>query len=203
MKKIFILTIFTIAFALSAMAQSRISFGARAGLNVDHQLYTLNGITTLPDNQLGFHAGAVCAIRMFADLYFEPGLMFATKGSSTTYTGTGTSHNRLYYLEMPLLLSYFFTVIPDVLGLTLNIGPYGALGLFGNDVDYNGTKSAAFSKSELKRFDAGLRFGGGLEFHRMYLGLNYDMGLRDIAQKGNALGKVVNRSVMISMGYNF
>jgi hypothetical protein len=203
MKKTFLLAIFAAVFVLSASAQSRVSFGARAGINVDHQLYINNGITTLPDNQLGFHVGAVSDIRLFADLYLEPGLMFTTKGSSTTLTGQGISHERLYYMEMPLLLSYFFTVIPDALGISLNVGPFAALGLWGNSIDYVGEKSSAFSNNGLRRFDAGVHFGGGLEFHQVYLGISYDVGLHDVAQSKNPIGSIKNRAIMISTGYNF
>lgn len=202
MKKVFILTVLA-AFTLSAAAQSRVSFGVRAGMNIDYQLYINEGITTLPDKQLGFHVGAVSDIRLFADLYFEPGLMFSTKGSSTTHTGFGVSHERLYYLEMPLLFSYFFTVVPDVMGVSLNVGPLMALGLWGQSVDFDGGKTNAFSSSGHKRFDTGIRIGGALEFHQVYLGLGYDVGMRNIAQKNNPNGSIKNRNIMISAGYNF
>ncbi len=184
-------------------AQSRVSFGVRAGLNVDHQLFEDNGITTLPDNQLGFHFGAVSDIRMFGSLYFEPGLMFTTKGSTTTQKGVGTSHNRQYYLEMPLLLSYYFTVVPDALGISINAGPFVAMGLWGNSVDANGSESSIFSNSKMKRFDTGFRFGGALEFHQVLFGLSYDVGLYDVSQKENFDFNIKNRTLMISVGYNF
>lgn len=202
MKKLFFLTALATVFALSASAQSRVSFGIRAGLNLDHQLFVNSGITTLPDNQLGFHVGAVSDIRLFADLYLEPVLMFTTKGSSTTQTGVGTSRDRMYYLELPLMLMYYFPVIPDALGLSIHVGPMAALSLWGNHVDANGNKTAAFSDNHLQRFDTGVRFGGGLEFHQVYLGLSYDVGLYDLSPN-NTSYKLHNRTLMISMGYNF
>jgi hypothetical protein len=205
MKKLTLLTALIVGFAGSVAAQSeKVTFGVKAGLNIDHQLFTKNGITTLPDSKLGFHVGPMVDINLFANFFVQPQLLFTTKGSSTTQTGAGTTRNNLYYLELPVFLSYVFS-IQNQLGIRAHAGPTVSLGLWGSQIDNNGNKSAMFTDSKFRRFDAGFCFGGGLEYRQVYFGFNYDVGLYNLAQKGSPYDydHIKNRALMISMGYYF
>lgn len=69
------------------------------------------------------------------------------------------------------------------------------------DDDYDEEES---EKGGLKRFDAGLTFGAGVSINKFYIGLNYDLGLANIADKKQwADYKIKNRNFSIGVGYNF
>jgi hypothetical protein len=204
MKKIALLATCIIGMAVCATAQysDKITFGIKVGVNLDHQLFIKEGITTLPDNKIGFHAGVVVDMNPFSNFFFQPQLLFTTKGSSTTKTGEGTSRNELYYFELPLLLSYVFPVQRQ-LGLRIHAGPTASFGLWGNHTDIDGNKVDLFTDSRYKRIDAGLCFGGGLEYRQVFWTLNYDVGLYNILQKTGDYDHIHNRMLMVSMGYYF
>ncbi len=80
-KNIFAVVIATL-FSTVVFAQSKTSFGIRAGVNFQN----LNG-KDLNDDKLenklktGFNAGVNAEIPVGIDFYLQPGLLFSTKGS--------------------------------------------------------------------------------------------------------------------------
>lgn len=59
-------------------------------------------------------------------------------------------------------------------------------------------------KGGLKRFDAGLTLGAGVSVNKFYIGLSYDLGLANIAEKKEWPDmKIRNRNFSIGVGYNF
>lgn len=203
-----------------ADAQEKITFGVRAGLNV-------NSLSTPGDSglksRIGYHVGAVMDWNAAKNLYVQPGLYFTTRGAKSSEEGMEMKIN-MNYLQIPISVSYRFPVSQQV-KIDVNAGPYIALGLggkakFSGDYDYDdysydydydyddddyyggGDEMKMFGSEGLcKRFDAGLRFGAGVHIKQFSVGLCYDLGLMNIARESE--GKLKNGSFQISLGYNF
>lgn len=84
----------------------------------------------------------------------------------------------------------------------------------GIDEDENGNITTKGVKGGLKRFDFGLSFGTGVDISKFYVGVKYDLGLTNIADKdqytkyndnGEKDGKykIKNGNFSVSVGYNF
>ncbi len=205
MKKVFLMIALTMGITASAVAQSEIKFGARAGLN----FATLGGDNTDGiDSRVGFHIGGVADIpfTMFASgdvmqyLYLQPGLLISTKGYKYG-EGDHAIKARPTYLEIPIMLSGAFPINDDI-RVRANVGPYLAFGLLGKIKDDNNDAMDYFGDEGMKRFDFGLGFGAGVEWKQYYVGINYDLGLINTSNHTDD-SKITNRAFMISLGYNF
>lgn len=158
-----------------------------------------------------------------------------------TYSWDNKITVNLSYLELPILASYRFN-LSDNVKWQINAGPHFAVGVGGKfkhessedgesydykydafgtsdkdadiDVDDNGNIQVSGVKGGLKRFDFGLSFGTGVSFNKFYVGVKYDLGLTNIADKdqykkynneGKEDGsyKIKNGNFAISVGYNF
>lgn len=72
---------------------------------------------------------------------------------------------------------------------------------YDNDYNYD---YASDQRGGIKRFDAGMSFGTGVSINKFYIGLNYDLGLINIADKKEYKeNKMRNRNFSIGFGYNF
>lgn len=217
MKKL-LLIVTIVTMVCSAKAQE-ITWGIRAGLNVPKVNEKIKGDdgewSSDYKSKVGFHLGVIADLGLSESFYIQPGLYFTTKGAKADYEGM-TEKLNLSYLQLPILASYRFNLGGDT-KLHINVGPYFALGVGGKfkyEEDGETYKIDAFGTSDedsdeekggLKRFDAGLAFGAGVSFGKIYAGLNYDLGLANIANKDEwgSDYKLKNRSFNISVGYNF
>jgi hypothetical protein len=129
-----ILTILALSITMaSAQGTDKMSFGVLGGVNFQN----LNGKDMSGDKLenemlLGFHAGVNVQIPIAPQFYFQPGLIFSTKGAKNTTTILGvdyTTTTKLSYVEMPLNLVY-----KAMLGngyFMLGFGPYIGYGIGG------------------------------------------------------------------------
>lgn len=88
----------------------------------------LDGSTLENDLIVGYHAGINVQIPIAPEFYFQPGILFTTKGAKNT-NGLITSTYNLSYLELPLNLVY-----KGLLGngfVMLGFGPYVGYGIGG------------------------------------------------------------------------
>jgi hypothetical protein len=88
------------------MYREKTSFGILGGVNFQN----LNGKDFSGDkleNDLitGFHAGINIQIPVAPEIYFQPGLLFSTKGAKNT-EGSMTHTYKLSYVELPLNVVY-------------------------------------------------------------------------------------------------
>lgn len=217
MKKL-LLVVTIVTMVCSAKAQE-ITWGVRAGLSIPKVNEKIEGddgdFSSGYKSKIGFHLGVIADLGISESFYIQPGLYFTTKGTKAKYEGITEKWN-LNYLQIPVLASYRFNLGGDT-KLHINVGPYFAFGV-GGKFKYEGGgetyKIDAFGTSDedsdeekggLKRFDAGITFGAGVSFGKIYAGLNYDLGLSNIADK-DVYGsdyKLKNQGFNISVGYNF
>lgn len=215
-----ILTIVVLLFlANTAFAQG---FGIRAGVN----LQNINGKDADGDKlendlTVGFNAGVNYEMMVGTDIYFQPGLLFSTKGAKneTVILGeTFKSKWALSYIELPLNI-----VFKPLLGtghMLLGFGPYVGYGVGGKytfetpitttewDVEFQSEVSATDLPSGkfLKAFDAGANFIIGYELASMIsIQLNAQLGLIDINPKQPIDNKETkkNTGFGLSLGYRF
>lgn len=201
-----------------AQETSKISFAILGGANFQN----LNGNDILGsklDNDMlvGYHAGVNVAIQIAPEFYFQPGLMFATKGAKNSvgsYTGTTT----LNYIELPLNMVYKARLGNGF--IMLGFGPYAAYGIGGKfkgqlgaisiekDVIFQSSADSNDSYYNYKAFDAGANIFFGYEMAGgIFLQLDAQYGMLNInpEYKGLSSDKSVtnNTGFGLSLGYRF
>jgi len=192
-----------------AQEKGKMSFGILGGVNFQNLNGKLSSGDKLENDMLlGFHGGINVQLPIVPEFYFQPGLMFATKGAKDTYTILGaefTNEIKINYIEMPLNFVY-----KGALGngfFMLGFGPYVAYGISGkqvfegNDltfergVDYNALDAGG-------NIFAGFETGGGL-----FLQLDTQFGMLNIypedenSSTNQATAK--NTGFGLSLGYRF
>lgn len=215
-----ILTIVVLLFlANAAFAQG---FGVRAGVN----LQNINGKDATGDKlendmSLGFNVGVNYEMMVGTDIYFQPGLLFSTKGAKDEMVILGEtikSKLALSYIELPLNI-----VFKPLLGtghMLLGFGPYVGYGVGGKytietpstttewDVKFQSevTESDPDDVAYVKAFDAGANFIIGYELASMIsIQLNAQLGLIDInpTYPVETEETMKNTGFGISLGYRF
>ncbi|MDP3442276.1 MAG: outer membrane beta-barrel protein [Ignavibacteria bacterium] len=218
-----IMTLFLTGSIAFAQTTEKITFSALGGINFQNMNGTkVNGDKLTNDLILAYHAGINVQIPIAMQFYFQPGLMYATKGSKNTYSLLGasvTSTTKLAYIEMPLNLVY-----KAFLGngyFMLGFGPYVAYGISGkvntegafsleqkvvftNTVEVGDDISSVYYKA----FDAGgnifvaYEFAGGL-----FAQFDTQLGMVKINPEDNRIpndqSSVKNTGFGLSLGYRF
>ncbi len=223
--KIFVLTTAIFLFGFFAHAQTGgTSFGIRGGID----LQTFNGKDHNGDNlKLNlvprFNIGVVADIGFAPDFYFQPGLLFTTKGAKSKDDFLGVNMSAEYnisYIELPLSLLY-----KPVLGngrFMLGFGPYLAYGIGGKikyevggvsseeDIIFGNEYSNANPNDtrHLKAMDYGANLFFGYELASgISMQLNTQLGLAKINADNTMAtgGEVVlkNTGFGLSLGYSF
>ncbi|MBC7903642.1 MAG: PorT family protein [Gemmatimonadaceae bacterium] len=210
-QKHFLLLMIAVASSVIASAQAtKTTFGLRAGVNFQN----ING-RDINDDKLenslipGFHVGVNAEIPVATEFYFQPGILFSTKGSKGYYADEDAKV-MTSYVEVPLNFLY-----KGGLGagkVLLGFGPYVAYGLGGKvkdsntgdyDIKFKNDPPTVTNDVYLKPFDAGANFLAGYEFSNKFsLQLNAQLGLLDFNAYDND-AKLKNTGFGISAGYRF
>lgn len=201
MKKLSAILIVAMLLALPAL-QAQTTFGVRGGVNFSNQTIKGGGIELDTKMLTGFNIGVDLEVPVAPDFYFQPGLLFTTKGMKYEIMGDDIT-TKLNYLEVPLNLLY-----KPLLGegnLILAFGPYLAYGIGGKAKSGNETEDIKFGKDEdYKPFD----MGGNLSFGYMFSGgfsvqFNTQLGLINIAPEDSGDVTIKNSGFGLSVGYRF
>ncbi len=210
-----------------AIAQStdkgKMSFAILGGVNFQNLTGKNNNGDKLKNDMLvGFHGGVNIQIPIAPEFYFQPGLLFSTKGAKNSY-GSLTGTYKLSYIELPLNIVY-----KGALGngfIMVGFGPYVGYAIGGKSSITNGSttieSSIVFKNSVesgdpyltayIKRFDAGGNIFAGYETAGgLFFQLNTQFGMLNINPKDNrALAdfssklSVKNTGFGLSLGYRF
>lgn len=175
-----------------ASALAQVSFGVKAGVNFNELVWTPapKGFSLDNTSGLGFHLGFYSRVKIGGNFSLIPELQLSQRGVSIS-SGGSTSNFNIYYLEVPILLSY------NVKKIGIDLGP---------NVSYRITSTLDVYKD----FDFGLN--GGIRFdltERIFILGRYYYGLTTIStidlrdQNNNPLGLIGerSRSVQIGIGY--
>ena len=224
MKKVFLGLALTTAISLSTKAQVYL----QGGLNLANITKTNDGQTEKNNILPSFNVGILGRLPI-ADMFsIESGLLLTGRGSKAeTYFNGGNdfvkSKFNPFYLEIPLN-AVVKIPLEKKSNVFFNAGPYVAIGIGGKsrrDTKFgplvsSSTSNIEFSNDDpftsqqedarydrLKRFDFGLNFGGGFQFQRVLLKVNYGLGLAKInsTQSDNTLNdKNKYRTLSFSVG---
>jgi len=217
--------IFALTFSVAvAQEAGKMSFGVLGGVNFQN----LNGKDYSGDKLeneliLGYHVGVNLQIPIAPQFYFQPGLLFSTKGAKneTTVLGTTiTSTTKLSYIEMPLNLVY-----KALLGsgyFTLGFGPYIGYGIGGKVLTEGGDLSLDqkinfqnvvetnedLTEPYYKAFDVGGNIFAGYQMSNgIFAQFNTQLGLVNINPEYKILpddkSSVKNTGFGLSLGYRF
>ena len=224
MKKVFLGLVLTTAISLSTKAQVYL----QGGLNLANITKTNDGQTEKNNILPSFNVGILGRLPI-ADMFsIESGLLLTGRGSKAeTYFNGGNdfvkSKFNPFYLEVPLN-AVVKIPLEKKSNVFFNAGPYVAIGIGGKsrrDTKFgplvsSSTSNIEFSNDDpftsqqedarydrLKRFDFGLNFGGGFQFQRVLLKVNYGLGLAKInsTQSDNTVNdKNKYRTLSFSVG---
>jgi hypothetical protein len=207
--KLFSLILIFILSGSMAIAQgtvgSKTSFAVLGGVN----LQNLNGKDESGnklenDMLIGFHAGVNLQLPVAPEFYFQPGLLFSTKGAKIS-----TTSYKLSYIELPL--NFVYKALVGNGYFMLGFGPYVAYGIGGKDIEFKKTVETGDSDAikYFKPFDAGANLFFGYELPAgLFLQLNTQLGLLDINPEDNRIAgdnesTLKNTGYGISLGYRF
>jgi len=210
-----------------AVAQStekgKTTFAILGGVNFQNLNGMDNSGNKLTNSMiLGLHGGFNIQIPIAPAIYFQPGVIFSTKGAKDNY-GSLTGTYNLSYIELPLNLVYKGSIGKGF--VLVGFGPYVAYAIGGKATISNGTtmhqedivfQSVVESGDDLltayfKAFDAGGNIFAGFESAGgLFLQLNAQIGMVKINPKDNRVLQVYsdklsvkNSGFGVSLGYRF
>ncbi len=218
---------FTLIFTLvvsQAFAQgienSKMSFGILGGVNMQNlNGKDMGGDKLENDMIVGYHAGVNVQVPVAPQFYFQPGLMFSTKGAESN-DGLLTNTYKLSYVELPLNFVYKASLGSGY--FMLGFGPYVAYGI-GGKATYEGGSVTVESDIEFQKeveigdpiattyfkpFDAGGNIFFGYELAGgLFVQFNAQLGMLDINPDDKRLPdnklSVKNTGYGLSLGYRF
>lgn len=189
--------------------QAQVSFGPKAGLNFSTMTLKTSGLAIDPSNLTGFQAGIIAEISLGNNFALQPGLLYSTKGSSYKISSLGLDFKiNPSYLEIPLNAVYKIGAGP--VNILLLAGPYFGYGIGGSYKATSGSvtidepiKYGSGVDNDLKPFDLGLNFGGGLELSHFQLAFQYCLGMTNLAPVTDNDAEQKNKVMTISVAYLF
>jgi hypothetical protein len=222
--RLFSLLLILVLSAPLAIAQStdkaKISFAILGGINLQNlNGKDNNGDKLTNDMIIGYHIGINIQIPVAPQLFFQPGLLFTTKGAKNTY-GSLTSTYKLSYIELPL--NVFYKALLGKGYFMLGFGPYIGYGIGGKVITEGGSltletdiefKNVVETGDPLlvayfKAFDAGGNIFAGYELASgIFCQLNAQLGMLKINPVydwvNNDKTSYKNTGFGLSIGYRF
>jgi hypothetical protein len=214
-----LILLFSASFAV-AQEKSKLLFGILGGVNYQNlNGKDLGGDKLENDMLLGFHGGINVQIPIAPEFYFQPGIMYATKGAKNT-SGSISSTTKLNYIEVPLNMVYKASLGEGF--FMLGFGPYVSYGISGNVKTESGSvtlnrdvkfKSVVETGDNIlvpyyKAFDAGANIFVGYEMASgLFLQLDTEFGMLNINPEYKVLAtdksSTKNTGFGLSLGYRF
>jgi hypothetical protein len=199
-------TLLTITFFCFSIFMLNAQFSAQAGFNIAVGDFTL-GTANLSDKPLfGFNAGITGDLQIHGPLYLNIGLMYTQKGTHFEILTKGANF-LIDYIEVPLNLKAKYDL--GKASVFAQAGVYGAYAL-SNTMKYDDSDIKDFSmdfgtdEDTMKRYDVGYNVGGGLDFGKIQLILNYGEGFSSIYnQIENIPSTIVNKVFSVSAAFQF
>lgn len=190
-------------------AQSKVTFGAKAGVNIANFSYSNNDPSEKANFKsiLGFQFGGIVNFSLSDKIAIETGVELQGRGAKSVIEDAGETFELKItplYLTVPVMLQYKTS---RFIG---NFGPFVDFGISGNLSGGGLNESIKFGNEIgdlLRSSDIGLRFG--IAYHLdmgLRFGLNYDLGLTNVIPEpeGKALNEISkHRDLGITIGYMF
>jgi hypothetical protein len=178
---------------------SQVNFGVKSGINIA----TTKDLIAYPKNRLAWHAGGFAKIPFHKKFFFQPELLYSTKGNGVNQIGDPKTVFRFNYLNIPILLGYKIDHKTSVV-----FGP--ELGyLVSAHLIIAKTQNLKVSKNYPPKFDAGFDVGFFYVLTKdIGIELRYNCGFKtlySIDAVGNRYSenKGANRVFQIGVSYLF
>ena len=165
MKKcVYLIALFSVIYVSSAQAQ--LSFGVKAGVNVNK--ISLNKSDFSTDNLTGFQVGPMLEWMFLGNLGIETGVFYSQRGIKIDSFQDIKISKNVGYLDVPVNLKMMIG-LSDAFSPYLSAGPY---------VSFNLSDSKINEQWKAKSFAAGINLGAGVRLLKfLQVGVNYGMGL--------------------------
>ena len=203
MKKIVGFIVVALVLSTTAMF-AQTTFGVRAGVNFQNMNGKSGGDKMENALKTGINIGVNAEMGVAPDFYFQPGLLFSTKGANDLMEMDDFSIN-ISYLELPLNLVYKPTLGTGK--LIAGFGPYLGYAIGGKWKYDDESEDIEFGSSEeddLKPLDLGANLLFGYEFsNKISVQLNAQLGLVNLVPEGDSDNSIKNTGFGFSVGYRF
>jgi hypothetical protein len=184
-------------------ANSQIKSGYMIGLNLSSMIYKDKGEVIVPETWAGIHFGGLFEIPVAGGFTIQPGALFSAK--STGYEiDSGQYSIGPIFIEIPVRAVYSFG--SEAFKVSFFAGPYIALGIDGLMISPTNTKSMQFGSGynhDMKPFDTGFNFGGGVSIHGLLITAQYSYGMVNLAPVKSDGSEMRNRVWGISFASLF
>lgn len=204
-----------LALVSDSMAQR---IGIKAGANFASMQLQPECSDCNPWIQPGFQTGATVRFPFNRVFALESGLLFSSRGSREDIFPGGATYDyrrTFFYLDIPVTANVSFPV--GSVRIYGEAGPYLGIALAGSikEVEnFNGMEStdnydikfdgSGDGEENMKRMDAGLLIGAGLEFRAVRVGFSYGHGLANVtANNDGDFDSLKHRFLSVSVGYWF
>ncbi len=224
--KLSIICMMLLSASIVSAQKSPISFGLKAGLNLSNT--SLNVDPLDKKARIGFQVGLTVEYTLSDAFFLQSGLSFTTKGGEAKGSinianlaeGNAKITLNQMYLQLPVMAAYKIDVTPGI-KMTFSAGPYLAYGVGGKtkfkgnvkipiiDAEIEDMDFDTFEDDILKPFDFGLGAGVGAEFGSITVGIQYEIGLTNIAKDFKELELFIDkpsyrtRNASLTVGYKF
>jgi len=192
---IIVMALLSILTVSQVSAQTRVGVKAGANFSMMTKKYTLLGTEYKEDlgTHVGFHVGFTSEIPLIANLYFNPGLFFCSKGYTQTTEVAGYTNKftfNPYFIEIPLHIMFKLPISNSaIFGY---VGPYFSYGIAGNwtnreelsvvepKITKDKIKFGSEKGDHMKPFDMGLNIGAGFDVKHFQISVQYAIGLANL-----------------------
>ncbi len=190
MKRIAFLIVFSVM-VTSAFSQ----IGIRAGVNV--ATVDAQKLPNFVDVgvKVGYQVGIDYDFKILSFLYFNPAVMYSTKGATFKYSlGVATAENTLSvnYIEIPVDFALRFRLGEDF-KMGVFAGPYFSY-LFSNS-----NSNDSYDKGTYNKTDYGAELGVGIHGRRFNLRAFYSLGLDNLLK--HEIVEYKNSIIGVTLGY--
>lgn len=196
------------------------SISIKGGLSLSNVLDKDEDVTYSEDYKMqpGFHLGGLVDFPLNNTFAFQTGLNIDSRGfkikmEDDLFDAKMEANINIYYISIPLTFKAQYT-INDKVNLFGLAGGYASMGLYGHyknkitfmgdsDTDTGDISMGDNSDDSVIRPDMGLSFGAGLTYNKLIFGVGYDLGLLNISSYQGHGQTNKNRSLKISVGWQF
>lgn len=205
-----------IMFVSGSLVSGQVRPGVLGGINFQN----LNGKNITGDKLqnnliIGFHAGVNVLIPVAPEIYFQPGLLFSTKGAVNKDASPELKY-RVNYIEVPMNLLYRGQLGNNF--VLLGFGPYLAYAASGDVMIGDEKRKIVFQNTVetgdplttpyMRRFDAGANIFAGYELSSgLFFQINTQLGLLKINPDDKRIpgdkSSIKNTGYGLSVGYRF
>ena len=181
MKKYFVFIVLFILIGGISM-QAQVKFGLKVGVNLANASLSEVSLDAVAanlntENLTGFQAGPMIEAMLPAlGLGFDAAVLYSQQGFKLPVEGSiplNFEKVKLNTLQVPVNLKYKLMLVPKLVKMYANAGPYISL-------NFPNKLGDLINDIESKSFGAGLNFGLGAELlSHLQVGFNYQVGLTD------------------------